>query len=107
MPFVHEKALVNEGGRIGAGSRVWDFAHILEDAVLGEDCNICDHTFVEGAVRLGNRVTVKSGVYLGDGVIFEDDVFVGQCAVFTNDLRPRSQKRAEHYPITILRRGSG
>ena len=72
---IHPQAIIEEGASIGRGTRVWAFAHIVAGAVIGEECNICDHTFIEGAVRTGNRVTIKSGVYLWDGVVVEDDVF--------------------------------
>jgi acetyltransferase-like isoleucine patch superfamily enzyme len=103
---IHPHALVETGAEIGAGTRVWAFAHILSGAVIGEDCNICDHTFIEGKVVLGNRVTVKSGVYLWDGVTAEDDVFIGPAAVFTNDLRPRSRRYPEEFAKTLLKAGS-
>ena len=96
--FKHSTALV-ESALIGARTRIWAFAHILPGAVLGADCNICDHVFIENDVRLGDRVTVKSGVQLWDGVTLEDDVFVGANATFTNDGFPRSK----HYPETFLR----
>lgn len=104
-PFLHPKALVDEGARIGARTRVWAFAHILSGAVIGEDCNICDHTFIESKVVVGNRVTVKSGVYLWDGVQIQDDVFIGPAAVFTNDLRPRSRRYLSQPLVTQLCEG--
>jgi len=63
--FVHDKALVELGARLGAGTRVWAFAHILPGAVIGEDCNICDHVFIENAVTIGDRVTIKSAYSCG------------------------------------------
>lgn len=96
-PFVHERALC-ESADIGAGTRVWAFAHVLPGAVIGEDCNICDHVFVEGDVRVGDRTTVKCGVQLWNGVRLGDDVFVGPNATFTNDRFPRSKQ----YPDTFL-----
>lgn len=102
---IHIQALVDEGASIAAGSKIWAFAHILSGAVIGEDCNICDHTFIEGKVVLGNRVTVKCGVYLWDGVMAEDDVFIGPAAVFTNDLKPRSRRHPENYAQTMLKQG--
>lgn len=104
-PLIHSHALVDEGALIGAGTRVWAFAHILKGASIGEDCNICDHTFVEGKVVVGDRVTLKCGVYLWDGLTIEDDVFIGPAAVFTNDLRPRSRKHPEAYTQTVLKQG--
>ena len=91
--FIHPKALVDEGVAVGAGTRIWAFAHLVRGAVVGEDCNICDHTFIEGKVRAGNGVTIKSGVQLWDGTHIEDDVFIGPNATFTNDRIPRSKSR--------------
>jgi acetyltransferase-like isoleucine patch superfamily enzyme len=90
---------------VGARTRVWAFAHVCGGAVIGEDCNLCDHTFVEKGVRVGDRVTIKCGVYLWEGVTLEDDVFVGPCAAFTNDLRPRSRKYPDQFLKTHLGQG--
>ena len=103
---IHPRALVEEGASVGPRTRVWAFAHILSGAVVGADCNICDHTFIEGGVALGDRVTVKSGVYLWTGVTAEDDVFLGPAAAFTNDPRPRSRAPIEQYPATRIERGA-
>ncbi len=102
--FIHDRALV-ETESIGSGTRIWAFAHVMSGAVIGRDCNICDHTFVEGNVVIGDRVTIKSGVYLWDGVRVEDDVFIGPQATFTNDRFPRSRQPFELL-ITTLRRGA-
>jgi UDP-2-acetamido-3-amino-2,3-dideoxy-glucuronate N-acetyltransferase len=103
-PYIHEHALV-ESESIGPGTRVWAFAHVMPGAVIGADCNVCDHTYVEGGVVVGDRVTIKSGVYLWDGVRIEDDVFIGPQATFTNDPFPRSRQPFE-CPTTTVRRGA-
>jgi UDP-2-acetamido-3-amino-2,3-dideoxy-glucuronate N-acetyltransferase len=103
--LLHPGAVVEEGVSIGAGTRVWAFAHILSGAIIGADCNICDHTFIEGEVRVGSRVTVKCGVSLWNGLILEDDVFVGPGAVFTNDKRPRSRNYPKAFLQSRLREG--
>jgi UDP-2-acetamido-3-amino-2,3-dideoxy-glucuronate N-acetyltransferase len=103
--FQHPQALV-ETERIGRGTRIWAFAHVLPGAVIGEDCNVCDHTFVENDVVVGNRVTVKCGVQLWDGIRLEDDVFVGPNATFTNDPFPRSRQHLAAYPRTVVREGA-
>lgn len=104
--FIHSHAIVEEGAQIGARTRVWAFAHILGGAVVGADCNICDHVFIENQVVLGDRVTVKCGVQLWDGVTLENDVFVGPNATFTNDLLPRSGHHLRSYPPTLIREGA-
>lgn len=101
----HPQALIDSGAIVGARTRVWAFAHVCDGAVIGEDCNLCDHTFVEKGVRVGNRVTIKCGVYLWDGLLIEDDVCVGPCVAFTNDLRPRSKNTSFKLSRTLLCRG--
>lgn len=91
---------------VGEGTRIWAFAHLLEGCTIGRDCNICDHTFIEAGVVLGDRVTVKSGVYLWEGVTCEDDVFIGPSVVFTNDLRPRSRRPPEQWAKTQISAGA-
>lgn len=103
--FIHQKAIVEPGAHIGKGTRVWAFAHILSGAIIGEDCNICDHTFIENDVVIGNRVTIKCGIYIWDGVHIEDDVHLGPNAVFTNDMYPRSKKSFD-LKRTLVGRGA-
>lgn len=104
--FIHEKAIVEKGAMIGDGSRIWAFAHILPGAVIGEECNICDHTFIENKVMLGNRVTVKCGVYIWDQITIEDDVFIGPCVAFTNDKFPRSKQYPDSFASTLICKGA-
>lgn len=101
----HSHAIV-ETDRVGKGTRIWAFAHVLPGAVIGCDCNICDHVFIENDVRVGDRVTVKCGVQLWDGVTLEDDVFVGPNATFSNDPFPRSRRRPAVFSRTLVRAGA-
>ncbi|HGH4676425.1 TPA: acyltransferase [Enterobacter bugandensis] len=91
---------------IGAGTTVWQYAVIFENAVIGENCNICAHTLIENKVLIGDNVTIKSGVYLWDGITLEDNVFIGPCAAFTNDMYPRSKQYSSEYPKTIIKKGA-
>jgi UDP-2-acetamido-3-amino-2,3-dideoxy-glucuronate N-acetyltransferase len=104
MPKIHPKAEV-QSTSIGGGTRVWQFAIILADAIVGENCNICAHTFIENDVIVGDRVTIKSGVYLWDGMRVGSDVHLGPNATFSNDRFPRS-KREFKYPLTIIEDGA-
>lgn len=91
---------------IGAGTTVWQYAVIFENAVIGENCNICAHTLIENKVLIGDNVTIKSGVYLWDGITLEDNVFIGPCAAFTNDMYPRSKQYSAEYPQTLIKKGA-
>lgn len=104
--FVHERGLC-ESVDVGAGTRVWAFAHILPGAQVGRDCNIGDGAFIEGGARLGDRVTVKNAVLVWAGVEVGDDVFLGPAVVFTNDLWPRAHDRKSPDELMGTRVGTG
>jgi acetyltransferase-like isoleucine patch superfamily enzyme len=90
---VHRTALV-ESDSIGSGTTIWAFVHIMHGAVVGLNCKIGDHAFIEGGAVLGDRVTVKNNALIWHGVTIGDDVFVGPNAVFTNDLMPRAHRQS-------------
>lgn len=104
--FVHGTGIVEAGATIGSGTRIWAYVHVLSGATIGDDCNICDHVFIENDVQIGNRVTVKSGVQLWDGITVENDVFIGPNATFANDHFPRSKEHLEKYPRTVIHQGA-
>ncbi|MBX9243465.1 WxcM-like domain-containing protein [Actinotalea ferrariae] len=99
--FVHPQGIC-ETGSVGDGTTIWAFTHVLPGAVIGADCNLNDHVFVENDVVVGDRVTVKSGVQLWDGVRLADDVFVGPNVTFANDRFPRSKQYPEAFlPVEV------
>jgi acetyltransferase-like isoleucine patch superfamily enzyme/dTDP-4-dehydrorhamnose 3,5-epimerase-like enzyme len=102
---LHPQALC-ETTAIGPNTRVWAFAHILPGAVIGSDCNICDHVFIENDVVVGDRVTIKCGVQLWDGLRIADDVFIGPNATFSNDKYPRSRHHQRRLLQTHVERGA-
>ncbi len=106
MIFVHEAAEVEPGAVIGAGTRVWRFAHIRADAAIGVDCSIGANVFVDAGVRVGDRCKVQNNVSLYAGVELADEVFVGPAAVFTNDRNPRATGTWQLAPTYVRRGGS-
>lgn len=105
--FVHSHALC-ESEDIGAGTRIWAFAHVMPGAKIGEGCNLGDHAFVESGAVIGNNVTVKNNVMVWDKVVIEDDVFLGPNAVLTNDMNPRAafKNPPEKFLPTLIKRGA-
>jgi acetyltransferase-like isoleucine patch superfamily enzyme len=103
--FIHSHALV-ESDDIGAGTRIWAFAHVLKGAVIGKDCNICDHSYIDQDVVMGDRVTIKGQVAIVDGMTLEDDVFVGPNATFMNDRFPRSGNAEWQCERMVIGRGA-
>jgi acetyltransferase-like isoleucine patch superfamily enzyme/dTDP-4-dehydrorhamnose 3,5-epimerase-like enzyme len=106
MPYFKHETSIVETQQVGEATRVWAYSHILPGAIIGKDCNICDHTFIENDVIIADRVTIKCGVQLWDGVRIESDVFIGPNATFTNDRYPRSKQRLSECPPTLIRRGA-
>lgn len=90
---------------IGENTFIWQFCVVLKQAVIGNNCNICAHVFIENDVIIGDNVTIKSGVQLWDGLRVEDNVFIGPNVTFTNDLIPRSKRYPEKFKQTVLKKG--
>lgn len=104
--FIHLMSDV-QSSNIGDGTRVWQFCVILPGAVIGSECNICSHVYIENEVKVGDRVTIKAGVQLWDGIEIEDDVFIGPNVTFTNDRHPRSKNAAEFVmERTVVKKGA-
>jgi UDP-2-acetamido-3-amino-2,3-dideoxy-glucuronate N-acetyltransferase len=89
--FIHNLADVRTKN-IGDKTKIWQFVVVLENAVIGSNCNICAHTFIENDVIIGNNVTVKCGVYIWDGITIENNVQLGPNVTFTNDKYPRAKQ---------------
>lgn len=92
--FIHPRASC-ETDKIGPGTQISAFAHILEGAIIGRDVRIGSHTLIEGDVTIGDRVTLQSGVQVWNGIRIEDDVFVGPNVSFTNARLPREGTESE------------
>lgn len=105
--YVHPSAIVDEGCKIGKGTKIWHFSHIMPNCVLGENCNIGQNVVVSPEVVLGNNVKVQNNVSIYTGVVCEDDVFLGPSMVFTNVTNPRSAvNRRGQYAKTTVKRGA-
>ena len=105
--FAHETAVIDEGCRIGKGTRIWHFSHIMTGCEIGENCNIGQNVVVSPGVRLGKNVKVQNNVSIYTGVICDDDVFLGPSMVFTNIINPRSEIiRKDSYETTIVEKGA-
>lgn len=92
--------------KIGEGTFVWQYVVILPGAVIGKNCNINAHCFIENDVVIGDNVTLKCGVYLWDGIRIGNNVFVGPNVTIINDKYPRSKKYPEEFQKTIVEEGA-
>ena len=91
---------------IGEGTFIWQFVVILSKAVIGKNCNINCHTFIENDVIIGNNVTIKSGVFVWDGITIQDDAFIGPNVTFVNDKYPKSKQYPDMFQDLIIGKGA-
>jgi UDP-2-acetamido-3-amino-2,3-dideoxy-glucuronate N-acetyltransferase len=101
--FVHLKAHVNaQEVWIGAGTKVWQFATVIQGTKIGEDCTIGAGATLSGPI-IGDRCKISSGVVMGPGFKIGNDVFIGPNVVLANDCYPEVGR--EGYDDTELRSG--
>lgn len=105
--FSHPTAVIDPGARIGAGTKIWHFCHIMEGAIIGANCSLGQNVFVASGVELGRGTKVQNNVSIYSGVICEEEVFLGPSMVFTNVTNPRSAiNRKGAYEKTLVKKGA-
>ncbi|MAY85087.1 MAG: N-acetyltransferase [Flavobacteriales bacterium] len=105
--FAHETAVIDQPCEIGKGTKIWHFSHVMQDSVIGENCNIGQNCLISPGVVLGNTVKVQNNVSIYTGVICEDEVFLGPSMVFTNISNPRSGVvRRDQYEKSLVKKGA-
>jgi len=106
--FVHESAYIDDDAMpIGAGTRIWHFAHVLKGCSIGENCSLGQNVMVGPSVKIGDRCKIQNNVALYNGVELEDGVFCGPSCVFTNVNNPRAEfERKNEFALTPVRRGA-
>jgi UDP-2-acetamido-3-amino-2,3-dideoxy-glucuronate N-acetyltransferase len=103
--FIHALSDV-QTDQIGENSKIWQFCVVLPNAVIGTNCNINSHCFIENDVLIGDNVTIKCGVQVWDGITIENDVFIGPNVTFTNDKYPKSKNSNFIQLRTTIKRGA-
>lgn len=107
MFYKHQTAIV-ESDSVGDGSKIWHFAHIRDNVVIGQNCSIGKSVYIDTKVKIGDNVKIQNFASIYNGVKIEDDVFIGPSVIFTNDKYPRSflwnNKRL--FPTTVRRGAS-
>lgn len=105
--YVHPSSVIDEGCRIGEGTKIWHFCHVMSGAVIGNNCVLGQNVMVASNVVLGNNVKVQNNVSLYEGVVCEDDVFLGPSVVLTNVINPRSAvSRKKEFKSTLIKKGA-
>lgn len=105
--FVHDTAIVDEGCKIGTGTKIWHFSHVLSGSKIEEGCNIGQNVVIGPDVKIGNRCKVQNNVSIYKGVTLEEGVFCGPSMVFTNVYNPRALiRKMEQIRPTLVKKGA-
>ena len=107
--YVHSSACVDEGAKIGAGTKIWHFCHIGAGSEIGENCSVGQNVFVAPGVKIGSFCKIQNNVSVSEGVELGDYVFCGPSMVFTNVQRPRCkypQRGSQFYAHTPIGEGA-
>lgn len=105
-PFIHHTAVVDDGAKLGAGSRIWHFTHVCSGAIIGAGSTLGQNVFIGPGVDIGSGVKIQNNVSVYAGVSIADDVFLGPSCVFTNVLTPRAHvERKDEFASTQVCRG--
>jgi UDP-2-acetamido-3-amino-2,3-dideoxy-glucuronate N-acetyltransferase len=105
--YVHETAVIDQPCRIGVGTRIWHFSHIMRDCSIGERCNLGQNVVVSPGCIIGSGSKIQNNVSIYSGVELEEEVFCGPSMVFTNVINPRAFIERKHeYRRTLVRRGA-
>lgn len=105
--FAHETSIIDEGARIGEGTKIWHFSHVMSSARIGSGCNIGQNVYIDANVTIGNSCKIQNNVSVYQHVTLEDEVFCGPSMVFTNVWNPRAGlRKMDQARSTLVRRGA-
>ena len=103
---VHQTAIVEEGAKIGANSKIWHWTHVCAGAEIGSEVSLGQNVYVANKVVIGNRCKIHNNVSIYDNVYLDEGVFCGPSMVFTNVYNPRSLiSRKDEYKDTFIKKG--
>lgn len=105
--FAHPSAIVDPASRVGDGTKIWHFSHVMANSVIGAKCNLGQNVVVSPGCHIGDGCRIQNNVSIYTGVTLEDGVFCGPSMVFTNVINPRAfiERKSEYKP-TLVRKGA-
>lgn len=105
--FVNDTAVIDPNCKIGKGTRIWHFSHVLSNSTIGENCNIGQNVVIGPDVEIGNGCKIQNNVSVYKGVTLEDGVFCGPSMVFTNIYNPRAEiSKMDQVRPTLIKHGA-
>lgn len=85
--IINSRATVDDTITVGARTRIWQNATVIQGTVLGKDCNVGAGAVITGAI-FGDNCRISSNSVMGPGFRIGNNVFIGPGVVLANDLYP-------------------
>jgi acetyltransferase-like isoleucine patch superfamily enzyme len=83
---------ISTTARIGKNIKIWHFAYVGDDTIIGNNVMIGSLTHVDYKVKIGDNTRIEGTVYIPPLTSIGKNVFIGPGATFTNDPYPMSRK---------------
>jgi len=79
---------IDPTAKLGKNVKVWQFASVLKDAVLGDNVQIGANAEIGRGSVIGENSRISHGVFLPSNSQIGKNVFIGPSVVFTDDKNP-------------------
>ena len=104
--FNHKTAVIDQECKIGKGTKIWHYSHILGGTKIGKNCIIGQNVMIGPDVVVGDNCKIQNNVSLFKGVKLDNGVFCGPSCVFTNVINPRAEvERKNEFIKTHVEKG--
>lgn len=86
------KNYVDKKAKVGKNVRIWHFAYVGPNTVIGDNVKIGSLAHVDYNVKIGRNTKIEGSAYIPPLTVIGNGVFIGPAATFTNDPYPMSPK---------------
>lgn len=105
--FIHPTAVIDENIKIGRGTKIWHFSHVLANSKIGRNCKIGQNVVIGPNVSIGQNCKIQNNVSVFKGITLEEGVFCGPSMVFTNIYNPRAEiSKMDQVRATLVKKGT-
>ncbi|WP_319951526.1 acyltransferase [Sphingomonas caeni] len=105
--LIHESSYVDSPAKIGEGTKIWHFCHVLPGTEIGRNCSLGQNVMAGPDVMIGDNCKIQNNVSIYAGVTLDEGVFCGPSCVFTNVNNPRAEvRRMDEARPTLVQRGA-
>lgn len=88
--MIHPLTVISELARLHPTVKVYQFATICEDTVIGDGSVIGANVWIGKGCKIGRGVRIQTGAFIPSGTLIGDRVFIGPNVTMTDDKYPRA-----------------